>query len=423
MSVLNRKELEGSPLADLHQIASELGLEGYRSKRKDDLIATILGVTGSEDEPAAAPPTGAERDEEDASEDTSEGTSEGTSEDTSEGTSEDTSEGTSEDEADEVPADEALERPARRGRRGGRGRRAPAAEEEPALRPSGSATEVSGPSEEDEVSDEELVSGVLDVLANGSGFVRVDPAGQSSRDVYVSPAQIRRCELRAGDELSGPARGPRRNERHPSLVRVETVNGAAAEPAEERPWFGDLTPVFPSQRLNAPKTLKDVPFGRGSRVAIAGPPGAGATTLLRELASELSGNGDLAVQVVLAGVRPEEVTEWRRNEGLNVAGGSFDRSPDAQAQAAELAVERAKRHVERGGHAAVLIDSLEALPGSARRRIFGAGRATEEGGTLTVIAVTGGGREELRWATSRVVLEPGGKVSSESGTVRADALS
>jgi transcription termination factor Rho len=411
MSVLNRKELEGSPLADLHQIASELGLEGYRSKRKDDLIATILGATGSADELAAAPPTGAEReDDEDASQDTSEGTSEGTSEDTSEGTSEDTSEGTSEDEADEVPADEALERPARRGRRGGRGRRAPAAEEEPEV-------------VEDEISDEEPATGVLDILANGSGFVRVDPSGQSSADVYVSPAQIRRCELRAGDEVSGPARGPRRNERHPSLVRIETVNGGAAEPAEERPWFGDLTPVFPSQKLNAPKALKDAPFGRGSRVAIAGPPGAGATTLLRELASELAADGELAVQIVLAGVRPEEVTEWRRNEGLNVAGGSFDRSPDAQAQAAELAVERAKRRVERGGHAAVLIDSLEALPGSARRRIFGAGRATEEGGTLTVIAVTGGGREELRWATTRVVLEPGGKVSGESGTVRSDALS
>jgi transcription termination factor Rho len=433
MSVLNRKELEGSPLADLHQIASELGLEGYRSKRKDNLIATILGATGAGEEStgASALATGAERDEEETSEDTSEGTSEGTSEDTSEGTSEDTSEGTSDDEAedvaddvaDEVPADEALERPARRGRRGGRGRRPPAAEEEAALRPSGSATGASGPSVEDEISDEEPATGVLDVLANGSGFVRVDPAGQSRDDVYVSPAQIRRCELRAGDEVSGPARSPRRNERHPSLVRVETVNGAAAEPAEERPWFGDLTPVFPSQRLNAPKTLKDLPFGRGSRVAIAGPPGAGATTLLRELASELSADSDLAVQVVLAGVRPEEVTEWRRSEGLSVAGGSFDLSPDAQAQAAELAVERAKRRVERGGHAAVLIDSLEALPGSARRRIFGAGRATEQGGTLTVVAVTGGGREELRWATTRVVLEPGGKVSGESGTVRADALS
>jgi len=409
MSVLNRKELEDSPLADLHQIASELGLEGYRSKRKADLIGAILGETGAAE---SAPATGAEPDEaeEEASEDTSEGTSEGTSDDTSEGTSEDTSEGTSEDEPDEVPAEEALERPARRGRRGGRGRRASAAEEEPE-------------SAEDDSTEEAIATGVLDVLANGSGFVRVDPAGQTREDVYVSPAQIRRCELRAGDEVSGPARSARRNERHPSLVRIETVNGAAAEPAEERPWFGDLTAVFPSQKLNAPKTLKDTPFGRGSRVAIAGPPGAGATTLLRELATELSGDSELAVQVVLAGVRPEEVTEWHRAEGLSVAGGSFDQSPDAQAQAAELAVERAKRRAERGGHSVVLIDSLETLPASARRRIFGAGRAKEEGGTLTVIAVTGGEPEALRWATTRVVLEPGGKLAADSGTVRADALS
>src|SRR5215207_6219464 len=255
MSVLNRKELEDSPLADLHQIASELGLEGYRSKRKADLIATILGATGSPDEPAdSAPATGAERDEE-----------------------EDASEDTSEDEPDEVPAEEALERPARRGRRGGRGRRSPAAEEgprSPASEEEPSRRSPAGEEEpevvEDEISDEELATGVLDILANGSGFVRVDPAGQSRGDVYVSPAQIRRCELRAGDEVSGPARSPSRNERHPSLVRVETVNGAAAEPAEERPWFGDLTPVFPRQRLNAPKALKDAPFGRGSRVAIAG---------------------------------------------------------------------------------------------------------------------------------------------------------
>ena len=276
---------------------------------------------------------------------------------------------------------------------------------------------------EDEISDETIATGVLDVLANGSGFVRVDPAGQTREDVYVSPAQIRRCELRAGDEVSGPARSARRNERHPSLVRIETVNGAPAEPAEERPWFGDLTPVFPSQKLTGPDSLKKVPFGRGSRVAISGPPGAGATTLLRELAVGLAGDGGLAVQVVLAGVRPEEVTEWRQVEVLDVAGGSFDQSPDAQAQAAELAVERAKRRAERGGHTVVLIDSLEALPPSARRRIFGAGRATQEGGTVTVIAVTGGEPDALRWATTRVVLGQGGKVAADSGTVRADALS
>jgi transcription termination factor Rho len=403
MSVLNRKELSDSPLADLHQIASELGVEGYRAMRKDDLIGAILKVTGGEDEPEPEPAAAEEEDD----------TSEGTSDDTSEGTSDDTSEGTSEDEPDEVPAEEALDRPARRGRRGsrgGRGRSGPAGEEEPEV-------------VEDEVSDDEIATGVLDILANGSGFVRVDAAGQSRDDVYVSPAQIRRCEMRAGDEVSGPARRPRRNERHPSLVRVETVNGAAAEPAEERPHFADLTPVFPSHKLAGAKALKDAPFGRGSRVAIAGAPGAEVTPLLRELAVGLAGDEELGLQVVLVGALPEEVTEWRRQEGLLVSGGSFDRSPDAQAQAAELAVERAKRRVERGGHAVVVVDSLDALPAGARRRIFGAGRATEEGGSLTVIAAVGSDPEALRWATTRVVLEADGKLAADSGTLRADALS
>jgi transcription termination factor Rho len=374
MTVLQRKELESSPLADLHAIASELGLEGFRSKRKGDLIGAILDAQGGDDdEPVAAPEPVAD-----------------------------------EPEPDEVPSEESLEGPPEPEAESPGEGELDVVEEEPEV--------------EEEASDEETLTGPLDILANGSGFLRLDPAGQSRGDVYVSPAQIRRCELRAGDEVSGPARSPRRNERHPSLVRVESVNGAPAEPIEERPMFADLTPVFPTTKLNAPKALKDVPLGRGSRVAIAGPPGAGATTLLREMAQELSGDEELGVQVVLAGALPEEVTEWRRSDGLAVAGGSFDRSPDAQAQAAELAVERAKRRVERGGHAVVLIDSLEALPAGARRRIFGAGRATEEGGTLTVIAAVGGEREALRWATTRVVLEPGGKLSPESGTVRADAL-
>jgi transcription termination factor Rho len=131
----------------------------------------------------------------------------------------------------------------------------------------------------------------------------------------------------------------------------------------------------------------------------------------------------MAVRVVLVGVRPEEVTEWRRVEGLEVTGGSFDRSSEAQAQAAELAIERAKRIVERGGHAAVLIDSLDALPAAVQRRVFGAARATEEGGTLTVFATTGQRSDALRWATTRIVLEQNGKVArAESGTLQADRL-
>jgi transcription termination factor Rho len=376
MAVLQRTELESSPLADLHAIASELGLEGFRSKRRDDLIGAILAAQGGEEAPAAA----------------------------------------DEREPDEVPAEEALEP-------------TPPGDEPEEDEPEPDETEAGVVEEEpevveEEVSEEEIVTGVLDVLTNGSGFLRLDPAGQSRGDVYVSPAQIRRCELRAGDEVSGPVRPPRRNERHPSLIRVETVNGGEAEPPEERPWFGDLTPVFPTERLQAPPEFDPAPFGRGSRVAVAGPPGAGATTLLVQVARKLSeGHPEITLQVVLAGVRPEEVAGWGE-AGFDVVGGSFERSPEAQAQAAELAVERGKRQVERGGHAALVVDALDALPPGVRRRVFGAARATEEGGTLTIVAATGDDGEVLRWASTRLMLERAGQVdAAASGTLAGGRLS
>jgi transcription termination factor Rho len=352
VSVLSRKDLEGSPLADLHAIASELGLEGFRTMRKEGLVAAILEAQGGEVEriDESAPEVEPEAAEAEAAE-------------------------PSEDSAQ--PADEPEP-----------------VEEEPEV-------------VEQAVTEEETVTGVLDILPNGSGFIRLDPGEQSRHDVYISPAQIRRCELRAGDEVSGPVRPPRRNERHPSLVRVETVNGAASEPPEERPRFSDLTPVLPSEPLQAPAALEGLPFARGSRVALGGPPGAGASTLLREVVATLAANhADIDLQVVLVAVKPEEVSQWRAEARAPVSGGSFDRSLEAQAQAAELAVERAKRRAERGEHAAVVVDSLEALPSSVQRRVFGAGRATQEGGTVTVVAAVGEAREPLRWATSRVVLQP-----------------
>jgi|SRR5215217_574652 len=352
MTVLQRKELESSPLADLHAIASELGLEGFRSKRKGDLIGAILDAQGGEEEAPRAEPDSPVAEEA---------------------------------EPDEVPSEETLEGPAEPEDESPGEGELDVVEEEPEV-------------EEEETSDEEILTGGLDILANGSGFLRLDPVGQSRGDVYVSPAQIRRCELRSGDEVSGPVRPPRRNERHPSLIRVESVNGADAEPPEQRPWFADLTAVAPSEPLGE---LNGTAFSKGSRVAIVGPPGAGATPLLREAVKNLG--EDLSTQIVLAGARPEEIAAWREL-GPPVLGGSFDRSPEAQAQAAELAVERAKRQVERGGHAVVVVDSLLGLPPAARRRVFGAGRATEEGGTLTMLATAGDDREVLRWASSWIVL-------------------
>ncbi len=263
---------------------------------------------------------------------------------------------------------------------------------------------------------------MLDILPNGSGFMRPDPFAHSRDDVYVSPAQIRRCELRAGDEITGPVRPPRRSERYPSLVRVDNVNGSNPEPPAERARFEHLTPVFASERLPAPEGLDAAPYGKGSRVAIAGPPGAGATTMLRQIVGTLAeSQPDLAPIVVLAGVRPEEVTEWRRDAGVTVAGGAFDGSVEEQAQIAEMAIERAKRAVEAGRDAVVAIDSLDSLPPSVARRVFGAARRAEEGGSLTVVAVTGEAPEPLRVATTRIVLE-GGAAGPASGTIRADLL-
>jgi transcription termination factor Rho len=371
MAVLDRKELEESPLSDLHAIASELGIEGFRLLRRDKLIDAIAGGGGA-----------------------------------------------SEDE----------ERPRQRRSRGGRSRtrKAPPKEAEADAEDQGSDAGSDSDSDSDEEAGE-VREGVLDILPNGSGFMRPQPFAHSSEDVYVSPAQIRRCELRPGDQIEGPVRSPRRNERHPSLVRIDKVNGGEAEGREDRKRFDDLTPVFASKKLPAADGLDAAPFGRGSRVAVGGPPGSGITTVLRRIVDTLAGAGDLEVTLVLAGARPEEVTEWKRDAKVAVAGGAFDRPVDEQAQAAEMAIERGKRVVEQGRDAAIVIDSLDALSPSVARRVFGAARATEEAGTLTVVASTGLAGEPMRLATTRIILEQGDgdapKLAPGSGTLRADLLS
>lgn len=394
MSVLARHELDQSPLADLHALAAELGIESFRGKRREALIDAILEAQGGEPETPTVGVGSAEPEgEAEVAPGEGEAAAAGEFEADPDDEDDDSDEEDSDDEDESVDEDE-REEPAGRGRRP---RREAAAEEE-------------------------VRSGTLDVLPNGSGFMRVDPFVHSRDDVYVSPAQIRRCELRAGDELSGPVRPPRRSERYPSLVRVDTVNGSPAEPPEERPRFEELTPVFASERLPVPERVSATPFGKGSRVAVGGPPGAGATTLLREIAESLSG-ADVEVTLLLAGVRPEEVTEWRRAaDGATVAGGGFDRPAEELAQVAAMAVERAKRAVERGRHAALIVDSLDALPPAVARKVFGAARASEEAGTLTVVASTGLAGELQRVATTRIVLEAGGKLAAQSGTLRPELL-
>lgn len=402
MSVLDRSELEQSHLADLHAIAAELGIEDYRRLGRDALIEAILA--GGGDAPADEKEKEKEPDKPAAGR--------------------------------EKPADEESERGRGRGRRLRRRRGRDddkkadeEADDEGRAAPDGGdggddGGEAAAPEDDDreskgaEAQPEPARSGVLDILPGGSGFMRADPFVHAREDVYVSPAQIRRCELRSGDELSGPVRPPRRSERYPSLVRVETVNGQPADAATERALFEDLTPTFATEPL---ETVHGLPFGKGSRVAIGGPPGAGATRLLHEITDALE--GDLDVVVVLAGVRPEEVTAWKRSESRAVAGGGFDRPQDQLAQIAEMAVERAKRIAERGGDAVVIVDGLDALAPAAARRVFGAARKTEEAGSLTVVAATGDAGELQRLATTRVVLTGEGTLdAAASGTLRAELL-
>lgn len=405
MSVLDPRELQASPLADLHALAAELGLEGYRRLRKDDLIDQIVAAQGGSPAPAAVEREAEEALYEDAA-----------AEDV-EPDSGDEDELTDAPEpvvvaAEALAEDEAADEPE-------------AYADEPVAEVDEPVAEVEEEEAEPE-REEDVRTGVLDVLPNGSGFIRAEPYQQSREDIYVSPAQIRRCELRPGDEVAGPVRPPRRNERHPSLVRVSTVNGEDADAPSERARFDSLTAVWPTERLAGPGALAETPYGKGSRVAIGGPPGAGATYLLREAAKALRDrHSELDVVVVLAGARPEEAGDWGE-AGFEVAGGSYDDSFDDQAQVAELAVQRAKRAVEAGRDVVVVVDSLDALPPSTARRVFGAGRNTADAGSLTVLASTGTAAEPHRMATTHVTLEPREgdtpRVGPGSGTLRRELL-
>jgi len=397
MSVLDRDALAASPLADLHALASELSIDGYRRLRKADLIDAIIARQGgapAEEPPAEEPPA----------------------------------------EDEERGGDE--DRPAarrRRGRRGGRGRTAgrdeessppadgtdeieepaeAAAKEEPAERAGEEEPWERAPEEQpsERAPEEEIVEGEVELLANGSGFLRVNPPEPSEDDVYVSAAQVKRCELVPGDRISGPRRAPRRSERFASLIRVDTINGRPADEVADSTRFDDLPAAYPSERFRLGSddpTIKAIewltPFGRGSRVSIVGPSRSGKTEALRRLAATLAGHEEIQLFLVLAGVRPEEITEWQEGPVAPVAAVSFAASADAQAQTVERAVDQARRLAARGSHAVVLIDTLAGIQPHAARKLLASARNIAGGGSLTVIATAA---EPLGGETTVIALDP-----------------
>jgi transcription termination factor Rho len=399
MSILDRSALEASPLADLHALASELSIDGYRRLRRPVLIDAIIDRQGgSVEEPAVEEPAVEEPAAEEPAPDL--GSVEARAADG--GGAEEERAGTRR----------------RRGRRGGRGRAAAREESGPAPEAVEEIEE-----EEEEVdraageepetergAEDELVEGEVELLPNGSGFLRVQPPDPSEDDVYISAAQVKRCELVPGDRISGPRRAPRRSERFASLIRIDTINGRPAEEVADSTRFEDLPAAFPSDRFRLDSedpTIKAIgwltPFGRGSRVTIVGPAQSGKTEALRRLAATLAGQDDIEPLLVLAGVRPEEISEWQQGPILPLAAVSFAASADAQAQTIERAVDQARRLAGRGSHAVVLIDTLSGLPPHTARKVLAAARNIAGGASLTVVATAA---EPLGGETTVISLDP-----------------
>jgi transcription termination factor Rho len=267
--------------------------------------------------------------------------------------------------------------------------------------------------------DLELRDGLLDILPEGYGFLRVTGYLPGDKDVYVSASQVRKFGLRKGDQVVGPIRPPRSQEKFPALTRIDSVNGMDVEEARRRPKFEKLTPLFPDERLRleveskADSTLTRIvdliaPIGKGQRGLIVSPPKAGKTTVLKEIAQAITvNNPECYLMVVLVDERPEEVTDMQRSVEGEVIYSTFDRPAEEHTQVSELAIERAKRLVEMGRDVVIVLDSITRLarahnlatPASGRilsggvdsqalyppKRFFGAARNIEEGGSLTIL--------------------------------------
>lgn len=267
-----------------------------------------------------------------------------------------------------------------------------------------------------QVTPTETVTGILDIQPEGHGFLRPKFI-PSHRDIYISQSQIRRFLLRPGDEVAGQARPPKDTERYFGLLKVEKVNGTAADESIRRPHFDDLTPIYPKKQITlatgkTPLSTRMIdlvaPIGFGQRGMIVSPPKAGKTTILKEIASGISQNfPKVHLMAALIGERPEEVTDITQSVKGDVVASNFDEPPDDQTRVAEITLHRAKRLVELGKDVIILLDSITRLARAYNlsiepsgrtltggfdpaalwpaKKFFGAARSCQEGGSLTII--------------------------------------
>lgn len=263
------------------------------------------------------------------------------------------------------------------------------------------------------------VCGVLDVMADGFGFLRFENYRPSDSDVYVSPTQIRRFNLKTGDEIRGDSRPSQEEDKYSPLLFVKSINGDPIDVALKRKNFERLTPIYPMEKLTldtGDKTkyasrLLDIiaPIGKGQRGMIVAPPKAGKTTLIKQIAQSISKNHpDVTLIVLLIDERPEEVTDMKRSIDGDVIYSTFDQTPENHTKVAEMVLERAQRLVEQKKDVVILLDSITRLARAYNltvaptgrtlsggldpdalikpKKFFGAARNIEEGGSLTILA-------------------------------------
>ena len=263
-------------------------------------------------------------------------------------------------------------------------------------------------------------SGVLEVLQDGFGFLRAPDYNYlpGPDDIYVSPSQIRRLNLRTGDTVEGEVRAPKDNERYFALLKVDKINFESPDAAKKKTAFVNLTPLYPEERLhlelepdNFSMRVLDIaaPLGKGQRGLIVAPPRTGKTVLMQKIANSIVHNHkEVILIVLLIDERPEEVTDMKRNVDAEVVSSTFDEPPQRHIQVAEMVIEKAKRLVEHKNDVVILLDSITRLarayntvtPSSGKilsggveanalhrpKRFFGAARNVEEGGSLTILA-------------------------------------
>ncbi|MDX9715604.1 MAG: transcription termination factor Rho [Dissulfurispiraceae bacterium] len=264
-------------------------------------------------------------------------------------------------------------------------------------------------------------AGVLEILPDGFGFLRSPDYSYlpSPDDIYVSPSQIRRFSLRTGDYVSGQIRPPKENERYFALLKVETINNESPEDNTSRQFFDNLTPYYPTEKINLEYDASDfcmrvmdliTPVGKGQRGMIVASPRTGKTMLLQSLAKAIKKNHkEIHLIILLIDERPEEVTDWKRQVSTaEIISSTFDEPPQRHCQVSEMVIERAKRLVESKKDVVILLDSITRLaraynaitPTSGKvlsggldanalqrpKRFFGTARSIEEGGSLTIMA-------------------------------------